>query len=161
RLPSRDDRGVAPETAVLAASFLGPMQVAGRLAVMAAGGHLSNHGTAVGCFTGMVLAILVLMVSGATPALLALFVMLFGGAYGTLSIVRPVIARDILGDGDFGAKYGAMAALYLAGSASAPFLGALVWRIGGYDLVLPLLVMLAALGLSFYFAADRMARRPA
>ena len=40
-LPLLDERGVGRDTAVLAASMIGPMQVAGRLAMMAAEKHLS------------------------------------------------------------------------------------------------------------------------
>ena len=50
---------------------------------------------------------------------------------------------------------GAMALLYLVGSASAPFVGALIWGVGGYDLVLPLLIGLSLVGLCLYLAAHR------
>ena len=158
-LPIMIDRGVSADMAVLAASFIGPMQVAGRLAMMAAERHVSNHGVAIACFVCMGIATLLLMAAGAEPTLLVGFVIFYGGAYGTLSIVRPVIARDILGGANFGAKSGALAMLYLIGSASAPYLGSLVWSVGGYDLVLPCLIVLAALGLILYVAAHRFAER--
>ena len=84
------------------------------------------------------------------------FVILFGSAHGVVSIVRPVIAREILGGNNFGAKFGAMALLYLVGSASAPYLGSLIWGIGGYDLVLFVLVGLALIGMALYIAAHRV-----
>ncbi|MDH3742508.1 MAG: MFS transporter [Hyphomicrobiales bacterium] len=157
-LPILHDRGFTADTAVLAASFIGPMQVAGRLAMMAAERHVSNHGVAVACFMFMGLAVMLLAASGAVPVLLAGFVVFYGAAYGTVSILRPLIARDILGGANFGAKTGALALIYLVGSASAPYLGSLVWSVGGYDLVLPCLIVLAFAGLILYVAAHRLPR---
>ena len=154
-LPILDERDIHPEVAVLAISFIGPMQVAGRLAMMAAERHVSNHAIAMACFVLMALSVLLLIGAGATPVLLVGFVILFGGAYGMVSIIRPVIARELLGESQFGAKSGALALIYLIGSASAPFLGAVFWSWGGYDLVLPGLAVLAASGLGFYLFAQK------
>ncbi len=84
------------------------------------------------------------------------FVIFFGGAYGMVSIIRPVIARELLGERQFGAKSGALALVYLAGSASAPFLGSLGWSWGGYRMVLPGLTLIVILGLCLYLAAQRL-----
>ena len=155
-LPILDEREVHPEVAVLAISFIGPMQVAGRLAMMAAGRHVSNHAIAVTSFVLMAVSIGLLIGAGVTPLLLVGFVVFFGGAYGMVSIIRPVIARELLGERQFGAKSGALALVYLAGSASAPFLGSLGWNWGGYGMVLPSLILIAAVGLALYLAAQRM-----
>ncbi len=158
-LPILDEREIHPEVAVIAISFIGPMQVAGRLAMMAAERHVSNHGIAVTCFVLMAASILLLIGAGTTPLLLVGFVILFGGAYGMVSIIRPVIARELLGERQFGAKSGALALVYLAGSAAAPFLGSLGWSWGGYGLVLPSLILLAALGLGLYLLAQQMVQK--
>ena len=154
-----DERGIHREVAVLAAAFIGPMQVAGRLALFATGDSLSNHHITMGCFFLMGLSILILMPAGATVGLLVLFVILFGSSYGLVSIVRPMIARDLLGLKDFGAKFGALALFYLLGSGTAPFIGSLIWTLGGYSLVLPCLVVFACLGLGLYLLASRIAGR--
>ena len=154
--PILADRGINAEAAVMAASFIGPMQVAGRLAMMAAERHISFNQITASCFILVSLAILLLMGTSGIPTLLVGFVILFGSAHGVVSIVRPVVARDILGGNNFGAKFGAMALLYLAGSAAAPYLGSLVWGIGGYDLVLMAMIGLALLGLGFYIFANKM-----
>ena len=154
-LPILAEREVHPDVAVMAISFIGPMQVAGRLAMMVADKRVSNHVIAVSCFTLMGGAILLLIGAHAVPVLLVGFVILFGGAYGLVSIVRPVIARDLLGEQQFGAKSGALAVFYLIGSASAPFLGSLVWSRGGYELVLPGLVLLSLIGLILYLIAQK------
>jgi predicted MFS family arabinose efflux permease len=158
-LPILNERELHPDVAVMAISFIGPMQVAGRLTMIAAERRVSTHGIAMACFVLIGLSIVILIGAGVTPGLLIGFVILFGGAYGVVSIIRPVIARNLLGERQFGAKSGALALIYLAGSASAPFLGALVWSRGGYALVLPGLVVLAAVGLSLYVLAHRMVEK--
>jgi len=155
-LPILDERDIHPEVAVVVISFIGPMQVAGRLAMMAAERHVSDHGIAISCFVLMGMSILLLIGAGTTPVLLIAFVILFGGSYGIVSIVRPVIARDLLGEHQYGAKAGTLAMVYLTGSASAPFLGSLLWSWGGYDLVLPGLVLLAIAGLCLYLLAQKL-----
>jgi len=155
-LPILDERALHPEVAVIVISFIGPMQVAGRLAMMASEPHVSNHGIATACFVLLAVSILLLIGAAATPVLLIGFVILFGGAYGMVSIIRPVIARELLGERQFGAKSGALALVYLAGSASAPFLGSLGWSWGGYRMVLPGLTLIVILGLCLYLWAQRL-----
>ena len=156
-LPILSERKIHPDVAVIAISFIGPMQVAGRLVMIAAERRVSIHGIAITCFVLMAASIAFLIVAGATPALLIAFVILFGGSYGVVSIIRPVIARDLLGERQFGAKSGALALVYLVGGASAPFLGSLLWGWGGYELVLPGLILLAACGLLLYLVAQKKA----
>ncbi len=155
-LPLLDERGLSSQTAVLVASFIGPMQVAGRLAMMASEKYASHHNLTIAVFIMMALAVTLLMFSDSSPLFLAAFVMLFGGAYGTISILRPLIARDVLGERNFGAKSGALALPYLFGSASAPYLGSIIWGIGGYNMMLPMLMIVAVAGCFLYLAAHRL-----
>ncbi|PRX33769.1 Sugar phosphate permease [Meinhardsimonia xiamenensis] len=157
-LPILADRGVAATATVVAASFIGPMQVAGRLAMAAVGARVSPRALALGALLLMTMAILNLAVAGRAAAFLIAFVVLFGGAYGTISILRPIIAREVLGGEAFGAKSGALALVYLLGAASAPWLASLVWSLGGYGLVLAALVALLLAGsalLAVCFSLDR------
>jgi MFS family permease len=156
-LPILYDRGISAEVAVVAASFVGPMQVAGRLAMMSAERHVSTSEITVVVFIAVGLSILLLIAMASTPILVVAFVILFGAGYGIVSIIRPLIAREVLGENKIGAKLGAMSMLYLVGTASAPIVGSLVWGIGGYDLVLPLLVVLVIAGLAMYLVAQRLA----
>ncbi len=158
-LPILSERDMHPDVAVMAISFIGPMQVAGRLTMIAAERRVSIHGIAIACFVLIGLSIVMLISAGLTPGLLIAFVILFGGAYGVVSIIRPVIARNLLGERQFGAKSGGLAMIYLAGSASAPFLGALVWSRGGYSLVLSGLIGLALIGLVLYVLAHRLVEK--
>ena len=154
-LPILDDRGLGRETAILAASFIGPMQVAGRLAMMASQHHVSLHGIAVTAFVMMALSIIALLFSGNTLLLLAAFVILFGGSYGTVSILRPLIARNVLGEENFGAKSGALALPYLIGAAGAPYAGSVLWELGGYNTMLSVLVAVTVAGCGMYLLSNR------
>lgn len=154
-LPLLSERGLTLEFAVLIASLIGPMQVAGRIAMTATLPFASNHRIAKIAFATIILSIMTLFFAGqAHPAIVA-FVLLFGSAYGTISILRPVLARELMGGRNFGAISGALALPYLAGSAIAPYLGSLIWATGGYDLMLALLFSLTILGFGLYLLARR------
>lgn len=153
------DRGVAGDLAVLVASLIGPMQVAGRVAMMMTEKSASNHAVACSTFLFVGCANVMLFAAATMPSLVFLFVLLFGGGYGIVSIIRPVIAREVLGGDQFGAKAGLLALFYLVGSASAPYLGSLVWAAGGYDLVLAVLMIFLLGGLILYLQAHRLSRR--
>lgn len=156
-LPLLDERGASPGLAVLAASMIGPMQVAGRLAMVATQTRISAGRFAFVAFAAMGAAMLILMIAGTTPALILAFVAVFGASYGTVSILRPVIARELIGQEDFGSKSGGLALIYLAASAGSAYIGALLWRAGGYQTMLFTLLVLAACGATLYAMARRLA----
>ncbi|MEQ8320162.1 MAG: MFS transporter [Rhodospirillales bacterium] len=156
-LPVLTDRGLSPDAAVLAASMIGPMQVAGRLAMMAAERRVSSHAIATACFAGVACAGTALYFSSVVPGLVAVFVILQGSGHGVSSIMRPVITKEILGTRNFGAISGAVAVPYLIAWAMAPVAGSLLWEAGGYDLAILVVICLALVGLVFYRAALRFA----
>ena len=158
-LPILNDRGILSDVAVTIAAFIGPMQIAGRLAMMVAFRHTTNHGIAISCFIVIGSSSLLLLVAGNTLVLLVGFVIVFGAGYGMVSVIRPIIARDLLGEKNFGTKSGTLALFYLVGAGSAPFLGSLLWKLGGYQLVLPILFALSIAGLGLYLLAAKLARK--
>lgn len=153
-----DDRGIHPDTAVFAASMIGPMQVAGRLAMMAAERHVSMFGIAVACFVTMGLAAACLLGAGNITGLVITFVILHGAGYGTTSIMRPVITAEFLGKNNFGVVSGMLAVPFMLGFAIAPTLAALIWGTGGYDLVLQVALAIIGLGLLTFLWAGRATR---
>lgn len=155
-LPLLDSRAVAEGVAVFAAACIGPMQVAGRIAMMLSERYISLHGVVRAAFFAIIGAAACLRFGGASVVAVGAFVILFGSAYGTISILRPLVARDILGPGSFGAKSGALALPYLAGSATAPFLGSLIWSVGGYELVLNFTLALGVCAVLAYSAVHRL-----
>jgi MFS family permease len=154
-LPILADRGIAETTAVFAASMIGPMQVLGRIVMLATERRTSTFGVALACYLGMGLGCTALLFAGLSPWLVALFVMLHGAGYGTASIVRPVLTAEVLGRRGFGEIAGLLALPFMGGFALGPTVAALVWEVGGYDLVVGLAVAMVLAGLGAVFAAAR------
>jgi len=154
-----EDRGVHQDAAVLAASMIGPMQVAGRLAMMAAERHASIFGIAIGCFLAITAAAVCLLFAGGSVGMIAAFVILHGAGYGVTSIVRPVITAEFLGRQSFGVISGMIALPFMFGYAVAPTLAALAWETGGYDLVIGLAIAITILGVIAFLAAKRTSVR--
>ncbi|MEM8651418.1 MAG: MFS transporter [Pseudomonadota bacterium] len=158
-LPILADKGIDRELSVLAASFFGPMQVAGRLMIMATGHRVANHVMTAICFCTLIVSVVFLMVSGVALIYLVAFVVSFGAAHGITNIIRPLLARDILGRSSFGAKSGYLAMAYIGGGAIAPYLGSLIWLSGGYNLVLLCLIGVGGIGLVLLMLAQHYATR--
>ncbi|MEX2200867.1 MAG: MFS transporter [Dongiaceae bacterium] len=166
-LPILADRGVQEDAAVLAAAMIGPMQVAGRLAMMAAERYVSTRSIIVACDLSLALAAGLLFAAGfgALPGLVVGFVVLMGAGVGVTSIIRPVVVAELLGRRNFGLVSGLLAMPTTAGYAAAPTIAALLWAEGqrsgsGYDYVLVAAVLLALLGLAALLAAWRAAKPP-
>lgn len=157
-LPLLDERGVHGETAILAASMIGPMQVAGRLAMMAAERHVSNLGIAVACYVALAIAALALLGTAVVPTLLVAFVLFQGSGYGVTSIVRPVITAEFLGRKNFGVISGMLALPFITATAAAPTIAAFVWERGGYDRVILFALVTAGVGLAALLLAAGVSR---
>jgi predicted MFS family arabinose efflux permease len=160
-LPMMDERGVSTSVAVLVASGIGPMQVAGRVAMMAVEKHVSMNVVCAVSFLFMFAASTALIGAGALPLLLIAFVVLQGSGYGVTSITRPVVTANLLGRNGFGAISGALALPFMGATAVAPTLAAAIWTVGGYDLVRIAVLSLVALGGASFLLALLSARRPA
>ncbi len=158
-LPILEERGTPDDIAVLAAAAIGPMQVVGRLLMLAVEHRVSSRAITAACFLALIGAMLSLIGAAASLVLLLPFVALLGAGAGVTSIMKPVVTRDILGEADFGAVSGALAVPFLAAFAAAPFAGSLMWEVGGYGFVLALLTATTAIGLAAFLLASR--RRPA
>jgi MFS family permease len=155
-LPILADRGIGAATAVLAASMIGPMQVLGRVVILATERRVNTFGVAVACYLGMAAGCTALLLAGVAPWLVAVFVMLHGAAYGTASIVRPVLTAEVLGRRRFGVISGMLAIPFMGGFAIGPTAAALLWEAGGYDLVVGLAVAAAMAGLAAVMVAGRV-----
>ncbi len=160
-LPLLADKGLAATTAVLAAACIGPMQVVGRVLMLSAERHVSTPVLAAVSLALMAVAALVLLAAGAGGGLVFLFVALHGAGYGVTSIVRPVVTAEFLGRRHFGVVSGMLALLFMGAFAVAPSAAALLWRLGGYDLVTAAAAAIALLGLGCIGIAVRHVRRQA
>jgi MFS family permease len=142
------DRGAAPGLAALAAACIGPAQVAGRLALMAAGAKVTTAQATMASLGGIVVAGVLLWLAGLAPMLIFGFALAQGAGIGLTSILRPVLIAEILGREGFGAISGAAAVAPILASAAAPTVGALLLGAGGTGLVLAVCLGLAVIGLA-------------
>ena len=135
-LPILEDRGLSESFAVLAASMIGPMQVTGRLIMLAFEKHVSVFAICCSCFASAFIAGSALLFSSFSPLFIIPFVLFQGGGYGVLSIIRPTVISELLGRKDFGTIAGLLAIGFMAGSAFSPTSASILWETGGYDLVI-------------------------
>ena len=159
-LPILDDRGVAPGLAVLIASSLGPLQVAGRFVLMTSDRWVTTRTASVGCYAMLGIAGVCLLETPALPWLVVGFVVLQGAGIGISSIMRPMVTAEILGRRNFGVIAGLMGLAHMGGYALGPSVAALVWERAGYDGVLTLGIgaaatATAALSVAWVLAARR------
>ncbi len=144
-LPVLADRGAAPALAVLVASSVGPMQVAGRALLMFGGDRIPAGGAARAITLGMAAASGALLAASGQTVLFVAYAVGQGASIGIQSILRPLLTAEALGQQNFGAVSGAVAMAPLTASAAAPVLGALLISAGGVTLLL-WVALAAALG---------------
>lgn len=146
-LPVLAGIGLTPVAAVTVAALIGPAQVLGRLVLMLNESRVPSMKAALIALSGMVVSAAILLLAGAAPVLAFGFAAVQGASIGLMSILRPVLIAEVLGQASFGAIAGRLAMAPLLASAAAPSLGAALYGIGPLALVAALLVMsLLALG---------------
>lgn len=155
-LPLASERGVAAGTAVLAASLIGPMQIVGRLAMVAVQKWLSMAAICMISFAFIAAASTTLFFVALLPLLVFAFVALQGSGYGVTSIAKPVITLQYLGRRGFGVISGAVATAYMGAFALGPMAAALLHGLGGYDFVIVGCVALALAGIASFAVAGRL-----
>lgn len=129
--PLLADMGVTDARAVMAASLIGPAQVVGRIALMAAGARLETRRAALITVLTMIAAPLCLLASGGAVALVFAFSILQGAAMGILTILRPMLVVEVNGSEDYAASAAAISLPAMLATATAPLLGTGIMELGG------------------------------
>ena len=137
-LPVMDALGVPEGLAILAASTIGPAQVAGRIILTVAGARAAARAVTLGAFLFISAGALAMGAASALPALTLVFAVALGIGNGVISILRPVVIREVMGEAGYGESAGAVARLSLFAFAVAPGLGAVLADLAGYGAVLAL-----------------------
>ena len=150
------ERGYTMNIAILAASCIGPMQVVGRMIMLFSEKHLSTYKFSLIALLGMGISMAILFGSGSSVFLLFLFIAIFGTTYGTISVLRPVIVKNLLGSKNFGLKSGYLASAYLSGTAIAPYFGALIWKYFGYQNLILILLILGLFSWIIYIKVNKI-----
>ncbi|MDO9525881.1 MAG: MFS transporter, partial [Gemmobacter sp.] len=142
-------QGVGSATAVLAAATVGPAQVAGRLVLMRWESRIGNAAATRVTLLVLILGAVLLALTGLGPQLIFAYVIVQGAAMGVITILRPVLIGDVMGQENYGTIAGAIQIPALVSGAAAPMVAALVLDGPGlYALIgLSLGLSVAALGL--------------
>lgn len=135
-VPLFAERGADHAFAVTAAACIGPAQVAGRFVLMLNEARVGTFRATTLALSAMTLASGVLWLAGAATPLILAFAVLQGAGIGLMSILRPVLAAEVLGRRGFGAISGALAVAPLLAAAAAPALGAVLLTTGGAPLLI-------------------------
>ncbi|MBI1218898.1 MAG: hypothetical protein GC186_10150 [Rhodobacteraceae bacterium] len=150
-LPLLAGRGAPHGIAVMLAAALGPAQVAGRVMLVLAGDDLPLGRITIWTLAGFVLSSTLLLAGHGVPTIWLLYALAQGSAAGIATILRPLLAAEILGRDGFGAVWGALSVAPLLAQALAPVVGALLLTLGGSAVIGACLAMAVAallLGLS-------------
>ena len=153
------EQGASPARAVLAASLVGPSQVAGRLILMRYETRIGTGSATVITIAVSVLATGALWLSGVVPQMIFAFALLQGAALGVLTILRPVMIAEVLGQAGYGAIAGVIQIPALLAGALAPVLGALILSGPGLNGLLVLSLCLLGLALVAVTALTRLMPR--
>ncbi|WP_168735200.1 MFS transporter [Pseudothauera rhizosphaerae] len=140
--------------AILAASLIGPAQVAGRVAELAFARRLVPIRVGMLSFGAMLLAMLLLWAAGTAPWLAFAFALLYGAANGAMTIVRGTVPAELFGRDAYGSLMGRIARPAFFAKAAAPLAVALLLANGnGYAPMAPLLAAVVGVALAAYLMA--------
>ncbi|PTD96524.1 MFS transporter [Pseudothauera lacus] len=152
--------GLNPQTAILAASLIGPMQVIGRMLEFAAGARVSPLQVGKAAFIVSFAGMLMLWLAGLSPWLAFGFAACYGMANGVMTIVRGTVPGELFGRAAYGDTMGRLARPAFLAKAAAPLAIALLVADGsGYDTMGAVLAAITALALGAFLAANATARR--
>ena len=151
-------RGLTPGEAAMIGAIIGPMQVAGRVVEFGFAQRLSAQLTGRVVFALLPLSLLVLLVSGSSLWLCAVFAVLYGISNGVMTIVRGTIPAELFGTAHYGAINGAIATPVLIAKASGPLLASLAFSASGGYMLIMVGTLVVALLAALAFAAIRPTR---
>jgi MFS family permease len=83
------------------------------------------------------------------------FALLQGAGIGAMSILRPVLTAEVLGERGFGTIAGALSVAPLFGAAAAPVLGAALLAQGGAGALIAAALAIAAVSLALALSLTR------
>jgi predicted MFS family arabinose efflux permease len=123
-IPMLQRFGHSAGTAVLMATLIGPMQVAGRMAEMTVAHRILPQTIGKLTFSFLPMALLALLFYGDRQFAVAGFCILYGVSNGILTIVRGTVPQTLFGRENYGAISGALAGPSLLAKAAGPIVAA-------------------------------------
>jgi MFS family permease len=116
---------------LLTVTLIGPMQVLGRIALVAIGKRASVRVVGIGVMLALASSTLALMLLPRTGAALVLFAALYGSGNGMMTLLRGTSVAELLGRERFAEWNGLLAAPTLVANATAPVTLGTVWTLSG------------------------------
>jgi MFS family permease len=132
--PMMEALAVPTEIGIAAAAAIGPAQVIGRLVLL--GARIGTGAATWATVGALVVGPGFLLLAAGFPVAAFGFAACQGAAMGVLTILRPMLVAETLGEGRYGAVAGMMAIPGLAAAALAPMLGAGLMALGGVWLMI-------------------------
>jgi len=153
-IPLLGHLGESAALAVMLATLIGPMQVAGRIGEMTLGRNTPPQTVGKLTFSMLPAALLVLVLFGSQAWAAASFCVLYGLSNGILTIVRGSVPQALFGRENYGAISGAMAGPSLLSKAAGPLAAAAILRYDSGPLILLFaLLAMSVASLAFYLRA--------
>jgi len=149
--------GIDAGTVVWIGALFGPAQVGARLTEFAFGRDLHPLSLVRGALTALMVAFAVLALFGISPAVAAIFALMFGGANGLVTITRGAVPLMLFGASGYGRLMGRLAGPFLLVQSAAPLVMAFVVERASDAAALALAAAFAALALVCFV----LIRRPA
>jgi MFS family permease len=135
-LPLIESRGMKPEDAVMAASFIGVSQVIGRLSLFILEKRSSMTSIYLMFLMLLAVASLFFLAVSYLSIFLVFSIMLQGISWGILGVIKPFITADLLGQSNFGILSASADIFYRFGYALAPAMAGVISSSFGYTGVL-------------------------
>jgi MFS family permease len=151
--------GHSAPMAVLVATLIGPMQVAGRIGEMVFARHVRPQTVGKLTFAVLPAGLLALLFLGQHQLAVAAFCMLYGLSNGVLTIVRGTVPQTLFGRENYGAISGALAGPSLLAKAAGPLAVAAFVQINpSPDWLLGILFVVSIVSLACFLAAVKSRR---
>ena len=153
--------GHTPATAVVLASFMGPIQIGVRLIEIALAGRLSTMNSAIIGAAALPVALLVGLIPSSSVIAGFALVALYAIANGLKAVVRATLPLALFERSEYGRYMGWLAVPLNVVTAIAPVVFAALMEHCGVTVTLLVCLVAAALSLGTIIALSRLARRPA
>jgi MFS family permease len=136
-VPLLSERGLGMAATVSGLALIGPMQVAGRIGLLALGPRVDARQFGVLALACQPVAVLLLIFLPVAFGSLVLFAIVYGAGNGMGLIARGVIVPDLLGKAGYATINAALGTPASIAYALAPGAAAVLWQVSGnYDAVL-------------------------
>jgi MFS family permease len=159
-IPLLAERGVETGVVMAIIALIGPMQVVGRVLLMAGQKHITAIQLGAGIYFAFPIAMAMLALGISDVYGLILFAMIYGVANGLVTILRGMAVPEFIGPEGYGIVTGALTMPTNVMRAAGPLMGALAWSaFGNYTPVLwglAAIMLVAAVG---FAAAAFLAKR--